>query len=196
MKWYLMSNTKTYPWLSTISTDMDPAILHAIDKKEWPDVKKDAMAKYCASQKEKDPEHLRKIERSNTFKKALKEECMNAQSEMTLCSIVIIMTGTLFVYFLSAVLFESYVINFSVDAIVGSIALVLLVRNEILKTRLSKKYLQTKEYLYMDILAIIFSFLCHLMMRHFDITLIVLLAVYYFSKHKWTKIMNEFMDGE
>lgn len=115
---------------------------------------------------------------------------------MTLCSIVIIMTGTLFVYFLSAVLFESYVINFSVDAIVGSIALVLLVRNEILKTRLSKKYLQTKEYLYMDILAIIFSFLCHLMMRHFDITLIVLLAVYYFSKHKWTKIMNEFMDGE
>lgn len=39
--------------------------------------------------------------------------------------------------FLSAVLFESYVINFSVDAIVGSIALVLLVRNEILKTRLS-----------------------------------------------------------
>lgn len=191
---------KDYSWLQKKPVDLseeEAQILRWIDKKSWNDVKKDFTAQYCLDHREAlegDRNHsIRKLLKSQEFHQAQKELLSSIQSQLTLCSLVIIMTGTLFIYFLNAVLRQNYLVNFSIDAIVGSLALVLLIRNEWLKFRLTKFYTQSRDYLMIDILALVFCFLLKLMIAHMDVSLLVLLAVYYFSKRKWTHRMRELL---
>ena len=62
------------------------------------------------------------------------------KGKFLMASLTIIMTGTLFIYFLWSVINAKYIINFSVDAIVGAISFVILIRNLKLKYNILKKY--------------------------------------------------------
>ena len=100
------------------------------------------------------------------------------------------------IYFVNAILRSTYVINFSIDAIVGSVALVLFVRNEWLKYRISKACLNKKDYIIYDLLTLIFCILLKFFIYHFDISLIIFIASYYFTKRRWTQDLNDIFDED
>lgn len=191
-------NKKQYDWLEAIPSSMDKKteqFLHMIDKKGWNAVKKNLIAQYAIEHQLMDQEP-RKIEKSNEFKKIKEDKKASLSSQLVLCSLMIMMTGTMLVYFFNAILRQNYVINFSIDAIVGSIALVLFVRNELLKYRLTKIYLNTKDYFLFDLIALVLCILLKIMIAHFDVSLIVFIAIYFFSKRRWTKQINTIFDGD
>ena len=193
-----LMNKKQYDWLEAIPSSMDKKteqFLHMIDKKGWNAVKKNLIAQYAIEHQLMDQEP-RKIEKSNEFKKFKEDKKASLSSQLVLCSLMIMMTGTMLVYFFNAILRQNYVINFSIDAIVGSIALVLFVRNELLKYRLTKIYLNTKDYFLFDLIALVLCILLKIMIAHFDVSLIVFIAIYFFSKRRWTKQINTIFDGD
>lgn len=191
-------NKSKYAWLDPrpfeINKEMD-ACLRSIDRKEWNAYKKNMMAQYLIEKEEFDG-NLRKIEKSNEFKKIKEEKKASIQTQYVLCSLMIMMTGTMLIYFVNAIFRESYVINFSIDAIVGSVALVLFIRNEWLKYRITKACLNKKDYMLYDLLTLIFCILLKFFIYHFDVSLIIFIASYYFSKRRWTKEITQVFDGD
>lgn len=186
-------NKSKYSWLDPrpfeINKEMD-ACLRSIDRKEWNAYKKNMMAQYLIEKEEFDG-NLRKIEKSNEFKKIKEEKKASIQTQYVLCSLMIMMTGTMLIYFVNAIFRESYVINFSIDAIVGSVALVLFIRNEWLKYRITKACLNKKDYMLYDLLTLIFCILLKFFIYHFDVSLIIFIASYYFSKRRWTQEITQ-----
>lgn len=193
-----LMNKSKYAWLDPrpfeINKEMD-ACLRSIDRKEWNAYKKNMMAQYLIEKEEFDG-NLRKIEKSNEFKKIKEEKKASIQTQYVLCSLMIMMTGTMLIYFVNAIFRESYVINFSIDAIVGSVALVLFIRNEWLKYRITKACLNKKDYMLYDLLTLIFCILLKFFIYHFDVSLIIFIASYYFSKRRWTKEITQVFDGD
>ncbi len=191
-------NKSKYEWLQPrpleITKEMD-ACFHSIDRKEWNAYKKNMMAQYLIKKQSYDI-NLRKIEKSNEFKKEKEENKASLQTQYILSSLMIMMTGTMLIYFVNAILRSTYVINFSIDAIVGSVALVLFVRNEWLKYRISKACLNKKDYIIYDLLTLVFCILLKFFIYHFDISLIIFIASYYFTKRRWTQDLNDIFDED
>ncbi len=191
-------NKSKYAWLDPrpfeINKEMD-ACLRSIDRKEWNAYKKNMMAQYLIEKEDFDG-NLRKIEKSNEFKKIKEEKKASIQTQYVLCSLMIMMTGTMLIYFVNAIFRESYVINFSIDAIVGSVALVLFIRNEWLKYRITKACLNKKDYMLYDLLTLIFCILLKFFIYHFDVSLIIFIASYYFSKRRWTQEITQVFDED
>lgn len=193
-----LMNKSKYAWLDPrpfeINKEMD-ACLRSIDRKEWNAYKKNMMAQYLIEKEEFDG-NLRKIEKSNEFKKIKEEKKANIKTQYVLCSLMIMMTGTMLIYFLNAIFRESYVINFSIDAIVGSVALVLFIRNEWLKYRITKACFNKKDYMLYDLLTFVFCILLKFFIYHFDVSLIIFIASYYFSKRRWTQEITQVFDED
>lgn len=193
-----LMNKSKYAWLDPrpfeINKEMD-ACLRSIDRKEWNAYKKNMMAQYLIEKEDFDG-NLRKIEKSNEFKKIKEEKKASIQTQYVLCSLMIMMTGTMLIYFVNAIFRESYVINFSIDAIVGSVALVLFIRNEWLKYRITKACLNKKDYMLYDLLTLIFCILLKFFIYHFDVSLIIFIASYYFSKRRWTQEITQVFDED
>ncbi len=191
-------NKSKYEWLNPrpleITKEMDTCF-RGIDRKEWNAYKKNMMAQYLIENQSWDA-NLRKIEKSTTFKKRKEENKASLQTQYILSSLMIMMTGTMLIYFVNAILRESYVVNFSIDAIVGSLALVLFVRNEWLKYRITKACFNKKDYMIYDLLTLIFCILLKLFIYHFDISLIIFIASYYFTKRRWTQELNDIFDED
>ncbi len=191
-------NKSKYAWLDPrpfeINKEMD-ACLRSVDRKEWNAYKKNMMAQYLIEKEDFDG-NLRKIEKSNEFKKIKEEKKASIQTQYVLCSLMIMMTGTMLIYFVNAIFRESYVINFSIDAIVGSVALVLFIRNEWLKYRITKACLNKKDYMLYDLLTLIFCILLKFFIYHFDVSLIIFIASYYFSKRRWTQEITQVFDED
>ena len=72
------------------------------------------------------------------------KEMSEDKAKISLTGLTIIMMGTLFIYFLWAVINSKFLVNFSIDALVGVIALVILIRNLKIKYRKIKKYTSEK----------------------------------------------------
>lgn len=119
------------------------------------------------------------------------KEISEDKTKISLTGLTIIMMGTLFIYFLWAVLNSNFLINFSIDAIVGVIAFVLLVRNLKLKYKTIKKYTNEKQFMILDIISFILCFLIKIVVKvPFDFSLIILLISHYATKQIFNKIVK------
>lgn len=103
--------------------------------------------------------------------------------------ISIVISGTLFVYFLAAIFHRNFLINFSVDAIVGALALAILLNNGINKHKMLKSYTNKAYFKMMDILSLALSILLKLFWNiPFDFTLVILFLAYILSKKEFEKL--------
>ena len=113
------------------------------------------------------------------------------KSKISLTGLTIIMMGTLFIYFLWAVINSKFLVNFSIDALVGVVALVILIRNLKVKYSVIKKYTSEKQFMILDLVAFVLCFLIKVVVKiPFDFSLIILLISHYATKQIFNKIVK------
>ena len=119
------------------------------------------------------------------------KEMAEDKAKVSLTGLTIIMMGTLFIYFLWAVINSKFLVNFSVDALVGVVAFVILVRNLKLKYDVIKKYTSEKQFMILDFVAFVLCFLIKVVVQiPFDFSLIILLLSHYATKQIFNKIVK------
>ena len=119
------------------------------------------------------------------------KEMAEDKAKVSLTGLTIIMMGTLFIYFLWAVINSKFLVNFSVDALVGVVAFVILVRNLKLKYDVIKKYTSEKQFMILDLVAFVLCFLIKVVVQiPFDFSLIILLLSHYATKQIFNKIVK------
>lgn len=119
------------------------------------------------------------------------KEMSEDKSKISLTGLTIIMMGTLFIYFLWAVINSKFLVNFSIDALVGVVALVILIRNLKVKYSVIKKYTNEKQFMILDLVAFVLCFLIKVVVKiPFDFSLIILLISHYATKQIFNKIVK------
>ena len=119
------------------------------------------------------------------------KEMSEDKSKISLTGLTIIMMGTLFIYFLWAVINIKFLVNFSIDALVGVVALVILIRNLKVKYSVIKKYTSEKQFMILDFVAFVLCFLIKVVVKiPFDFSLIILLISHYATKQIFNKIVK------
>lgn len=119
------------------------------------------------------------------------KEIAEDKSKISLTGLTIIMMGTLFIYFLWAVINSKFLVNFSIDALVGVVAFILLVRNLKIKYSTIKKYTSEKQFMILDLMAFVLCFLIKVVVKvPFDFSLIILLISHYATKQIFNKIVK------
>ena len=119
------------------------------------------------------------------------KEMSEDKSKISLTGLTIIMMGTLFIYFLWAVINSKFLVNFSIDALVGVVALVILIRNLKIKYNTIKKYTSEKQFMILDLVAFALCFLIKVVVKiPFDFSLIILLISHYATKQIFNKIVK------
>ena len=120
------------------------------------------------------------------------KEMSEDKSKISLTGLTIIMMGTLFIYFLWAVINSKFLVNFSIDSLVGVVAFVILVRNLKLKYDIIKKYTSEKQFMILDFVAFVLCFLIKVVVQiPFDFSLIILLLSHYATKQIFNKIIEK-----
>lgn len=212
-----MIDYSKYKWLDVKVTLPESAkdkekdakrLLDTLDKKDYPEGKKNLFALYYFDQCDKyaKEDRLNQLEldsnlsktfrswsKSQSLKKLYDQLIQNEKGKYVMSGIVIIMTCTLVLFFLRAILSEDFVVNFSVDAIVGAIALLFLYRNMRIKYRMLKKYTNIKDFMYLDVASIVLCVLLKIWLpATFDVSLVILMITYYISKKRFDKVLQEF----
>ena len=119
------------------------------------------------------------------------KEMAEDKAKVSLTGLTIIMMGTLFIYFLWAVINSKFLVNFSIDSLVGVVAFVILVRNLKLKYDIIKKYTSEKQFMILDVIAFTLCFLIKVVVKiPFDFSLIILLISHYATKQIFNKIVK------
>ncbi len=121
------------------------------------------------------------------------KEIAEDKSKISLTSYpTIIMMGTLFIYFLWAVINSKFLVNFSIDALVGVVAIVILIRNLKVKYSIIKKIIPSeKQFMILDLVAFTLCFLIKVVVKiPFDFSLIILLISHYATKQIFNKIVK------
>ena len=119
------------------------------------------------------------------------KEMSEDKSKISLTGLTIIMMGTLFIYFLWAVINSKFLVNFSIDSLVGVVAFVILVRNLKLKYDVIKKYTSEKQFMILDFVAFVLCFLIKVVVKiPFDFSLIILLISHYATKQIFNKMVK------
>lgn len=120
------------------------------------------------------------------------KEMAEDKAKVSLTGLTIIMMGTLFIYFLWAVINSKFLVNFSIDSLVGVVAFVILVRNLKLKYDVIKKYTSEKQFMILDFVAFVLCFLIKVVVKiPFDFSLIILLVSHYATKQIFNKIIEK-----
>ena len=93
-------------------------IIQRIEKSDLIDAKKELMIDLVNSKKEdnfdKKVDRLyRQFSKSSTFKKHAEKMVVRDDEKLKICNMMLVMSVTLTLFFLKAVLFSSYVVNFS-----------------------------------------------------------------------------------
>lgn len=179
-------------------------IVNALDQKDWNGLKKDVYATFYLKKFDHAQERGKEMKlataniqtwrKSSAFKKTVYEVEKGYEEKFTMTGLMIIMTGTMVLFFLRAVMAGTYFINFSVDAIVGVIGAVILFVNLRVKYRMLRNCTTSQNFLWMDILSFMLSFLLKMMLPpNIDFTLVVLIVSYFVEKRKFKGILDDFL---
>ena len=196
-----------YPWLSATDKsllDCDD-VLEAIDRKEWSKGKKDLYAQYYLEQRAKyteeermkefrlDQGNLKSWRRQSAFKRFATEYEHRELDKYRISSMITTICMTLVLFFAKAVWEGEYFINFSVDAIVGVVALVVAVSQYRIKYSVISRFAGIRDYLLMDVLSIAVCLLLKTWLPdNLDFSLFVLLLNYFLQKKRFEEAEKRF----
>jgi len=109
---------------------------------------------------------------------------------------MLVMSVTLTLFFFKAVLTQKFMVNFSIDAIIGCAAFVFAFMNVRTKYRTLKRYDLVRDFIYLDVLSLI---LCILFKISFpvqvDFSLVILIVDYYLCKKRFREKAFEKLEG-
>ncbi|MDO4466922.1 MAG: hypothetical protein Q4C49_07930 [Bacillota bacterium] len=182
------------------------ALFKFIDNKDWTRAKKNLVGRYYLEQLHKLKaenrldswkmsndlnKEVRSWQRSNAFKKVKNMTITQDRNKFLISGMMIVMTGTILMYFLSALISQSFVIMFSIDLIVASVAFVLFVRNMALKYKMINRYVKKNVYVEMDVLGVILCICFKMILPKFlDLSLVLLFIVHFLQKKRFEKALS------
>lgn len=182
------------------------ALFKFIDKKDWTEAKKNLVGRYYLEQlhrlsnenrlsswKISDDynKEVRSWQKSKSFQKVKEMTISQDRNKFLISGMMIVMTGTILLYFLTAIVSQKFVIAFSIDAIVASVAIVLLIRNLMLKYKIIGRYIKKNEYVQGDFVSLVLCICFKIMIpSYIDVSLVVLFAVHFFQKTRFEKVLK------
>lgn len=196
-----------YSWLSPTDRDLTGCeeVFAAIDRKDWTPGKKDLYATYYLTQRDRyreenrlkdfslSPADIKSWRRQSAFKKCLADYEEQETDKFRISGMVTTICMTLVLFFAKAMWEGEYFINFSVDAIVGVIALVLAISQYRIKYRVIGMFVRKRDFIYMDVLSIVLCLLLKIWLpASMDFSLFVLLMNYFFQKKRFEQAMKTF----
>lgn len=175
---------------------MENKQIEDIKRQDWPQWKKQAAITYYKqygvtgdNSPSLKKDRYRTWFRSKEFKSVLQQQIKSDQEKFIMANIAIVISVTLVFFFLNAVIRQIYVINFSVDAIVGSIALIFALKNYQIKYSVIKEYTGIKDYAIMDGCSILICLLLKTWLpSNLDFSLFVLMVNCFVQKRNFAKV--------
>ncbi len=180
-----------YNWLDTSEKMVDASLMETIDKKKWSDAKKLSMYRY-ATQAKRVSKNMHDWSKDPAYKEIQKTLVNEANTQLVLSEIVITMTLTIVLFFVFAIASQNYVVNFSVDALFGAVAIVLALRNLRAKYKLIGRYTNKIKYACIDVGAVLICIVLKVVIRNgFDVTLFVLVVAFLITKKLFEKDVHQ-----
>lgn len=164
-----------------------------IEKSDWKQAKKRLVLNYLNEYPEQKLDNsinkqYKIWSRSKAFQEYKENFVKRDDENLRVCNLMLVMLVTMALFFLRSVLVQDFLVNFSIDAIVGSVAIFFSVRNVIVKYRLLDEYGIRKDYLMMDVACLVVCILLKALIPiNMDFSLVILVADFYASKKKFTK---------
>lgn len=170
-----------------------------LEKENWMPARKDIYRNFIARQISKNgplPEVLHKRfsvwGKNKEFAKYTDSFCSQSMEKFRIAGMVSCMCATLVFYFAKSMITGQYLVGFSVDALVGVIAIVLLIHNIQLKYRLTSSFSMTRDFLYTDLLAVVLCTLLKIVLPvNLDASLIVLIIAYFSEKKRFSNTLMQ-----
>ena len=120
-----------------------------------------------------------------------KEILKDDLGKFIMTGLAIVAMGTLVLHFLRALIYQKFLVNFSVDALVGVASLVFLYVNFRSKYRLLSTYPGNARFYLYDLLAFGISIAVKLLSPlPLDFSLVILFAFYYLSKRYFNQLLD------
>ena len=177
-------------------------IIQRIEKSDLIDAKKELMIEIIQNKKEDDFDKkvdrlYRQFSKSSSFKKHAEKMVVRDDEKLKICNMMLVMSVTLTVFFFKAVLTQKFMVNFSIDAIIGCAAFVFAFMNVRTKYKTLKRQDLVRDFVYLDVLSLI---LCILFKMFFpvqvDFSLIILLVDYYLCKKRFREKAFQKLEGQ
>ena len=196
---------KTYKWLTApIPEGQDQRVekvLNGLDNKKWLPWKKDLYATYYLNQLSTHIQNgqmskfnlalanLNAWTKEESFAELEKNFVMTVKGRFQTSGVIIVMMATLVTFFMYEVFAGNYLFNFSVDAIIGVLAAVVLYVNLRAKYRMIAKWTQSKDFVIIDVLSVVLVILLRTVFQQLDFSLIVYAVSYFAQKKKFDVFM-------
>ncbi len=138
-----------------------------------------------ALEDKKIPDKLLSRKSTTPFKESVEKTLREDTGVFELSGMISIVCATLVCMFLRALLLNNYLINFSVDALIGALALAGLILNLMSQFKIIRFYGSPYEAIALDVLAFGLWFGLLLLMPGFDTSLLVFVLTYFIEKRKF-----------
>lgn len=204
-----MSQDAKYPWLSIQLPEMNAwqtkeanKYLQSINnKKDWINIYKEISAQTALEQIQSSSQSASILKKPldrwpslKIWKEQAKKTNASSMERFRIAGMVSVMSGTLVSFFLGAILYKTYVIGFSMDALVAAAAAAFLLRNLQIQYKIAGAYGMGNYWLVLWILA---GLLCGLLKMilppAFDGSLVVLCAAYFVAKKNLVKVQENIL---
>lgn len=139
------------------------------------------------------PDKLLSRKKSGSFLDSVRQTIQEDMSSFRISGMIMMITGVLVCMFIKAWMTENYLVNFSIDALIGvaaGVIFVLVIGNQM---RTIGLYGKTRDFWLMDGSIFVLWFLLMMMVQAFDFSLILFLIVYFLQKKRFEKMQVKFL---
>lgn len=138
------------------------------------------------------PARLPSRKKTAPFLKFASRQLVQDKEQFGITGMMALICAMLVCLYVRSVITGRYLVNFSIDSIVGAVALVFLAVNLTGQFRLIKIYTSVRDYLLTDVLALVLWCLLLMLWPAFDTSLILFGIAFYFEKRKFIRTMQKF----
>ncbi len=139
------------------------------------------------------PEKLLAKKKSASFLESVSKLCKEDMTIFRMSGMISMICASLVCMFIKAMLSTNYLVNFSVDALIATAALVLLLLDLTSQLRTVGFYGPIRDFVVLDVLALVLWFLLTYLFPAFDTSLILFLIAYYFEKKRFSEMQKKFL---
>lgn len=147
-----------------------------------------------ALSEKKIPDRLLSRRKTSQFQNAVTQAMKDDLERFRVSTLVAVICASLCCMFLRNVMLGSYLINFSVDALVAAAAAAGMFINLGVSFRTIRIYGKTRDFLLTDVSALILWYLLFLLWPQFDTSLVIFLLAYLFERRKFRRMLDAFAD--
>lgn len=141
------------------------------------------------------PDKLLSRKKSVSFLESVRQTTLSDMTNFRLSGMIMMITGALFCMFIKAWMTENYLVNFSIDALIGVAAGAIFILMFGGQMRTVGYYGKTIDFFLMDGAIFVLWFLLMLMIEAFDFSLVLFLIVYFLQKKRFEKMQKDFLSN-